>query len=188
MATTEPKHHRGRIEVAYTIGLVRTRITACHSPSPGNAGRSCDERSDGFAGIVVVVVVVVVVASGTVVVVVVVVVDVDVVVVDVVVEVTTVALVVSMGQDEVATVGRICSGVMMSGTDVVVDDWPGEGITVVEVCVGASVMGVMARASESAGATAGGSLCSHASSLSTIGPILFSRAHDAMFCCNGSRG
>jgi hypothetical protein len=96
-------------------------MTACHVPSPGSAGRSCDERSAGFAGIVVVVVVVV--ASGTVVVVVVVdVVEVDVVVVDVVVEVTTVATVLSMGQDEVATVGRICSGVMMSGTDVVVDD------------------------------------------------------------------
>jgi hypothetical protein len=94
-------------------------MTACHVPSPGSAGRSCDERSAGFAGIVVVVVVVVVVASGTVVVDVV---EVDVVVVDVVVEVTTVATVLSMGQDEVATVGRICSGVMMSGTDVVVDD------------------------------------------------------------------
>jgi hypothetical protein len=105
-------------------------MTACHSPSPANAGRSCDERSAGFAGIVVVVVVVV--ASGTVVVVVDVV-EVDVVVVDVVVEVTTVARVSSMGQDEVATVGRICSGVMMSGTDVVVDEWPGEGINVVEV-------------------------------------------------------
>jgi hypothetical protein len=102
-----------------------------------------------------VVVVVVVVAPGTVVVVVVVVVDVDVVVVDVVVEVTTVAAVVSMGHEVVATVGRICSGVMMSGTDVVVDDSP---VNVVEVCVGASVMGVIARASESAGATAGGSL------------------------------
>jgi hypothetical protein len=128
-------------------------MTACHSPSPGNAGISWDERSAGFAGIVVVVVVVV--APGTVVVVVVVVVDVDVVVVDVVVEVTTVAAVVSMGQEVVATVGRICSGVMMSGTDVVVDDSP---VNVVEVCVGASVMGVIARASESAGATAGGSL------------------------------
>jgi cobalamin biosynthesis protein CobD/CbiB len=105
-------------------------MTACHVPSPGRAGRSCDERSAGFAGIVVVVVVVV--ASGTVVVVVDVV-EVDVVVVDVVVEVTTVATVLSMGQDEVATVGRICSGVMRSGTDVVVDDWPGEGFNVVEV-------------------------------------------------------
>jgi cobalamin biosynthesis protein CobD/CbiB len=105
-------------------------MTACHVPSPGSAGRSCDERSAGFAGIVVVVVVVV--ASGTVVVVVDVV-EVDVVVVDVVVEVTTVATVLSMGQDEVATVGRICSGVMRSGTDVVVDDWPGEGFNVVEV-------------------------------------------------------
>ena len=151
MATTEPKHHRGRIEVAYTMGFVRTRITACHSPSPANAGINWDERSAGFAGMVVVVVVVVVAtAPGTV--------DVVVVVVDVVVEVTTVATVLSMGQDEVATVGRICSGVMMSGTDVVVDDWADEGVNVVEVCVGASVTGVIARASESAGATAGGSL------------------------------
>ena len=46
----------------------------------------------------------------------------------------------------------------MSGTDVVVDDWADEGVNVVEVCFGASVTGVIARASESAGATAGGSL------------------------------
>ena len=89
VATTEPKHHRGRIEVAYTIGFVRTRMTACHCPSPGNAGRSCDARSSGFEGTVVDVVVVEV--SGVVVVVVVLVVDVD--VVDVVVEVTTVTAV-----------------------------------------------------------------------------------------------
>jgi len=127
--------------------------------------------------VVVVVVVVVATAPGTV--------DVVVVVVDVVVEVTTVATVLSMGQEEVATVGRICSGVMMSGTVVVVDDSP---VNVVEVCVEASVTGVIARASESAGATAGGSLWSHASSWSTTGPNLFSRAHDAMFCCSGSRG
>jgi hypothetical protein len=110
VATTEPKHHKGRIEVAYTIGFVRTRITACHSPSPGNAGRSCDERSAGLAGIVVVVVVVVVISPGTVVVVDVVVVE---VVEVVVVEVTTVAAALSIGHDEVATVGRICSGVLM---------------------------------------------------------------------------
>jgi hypothetical protein len=131
---------------------------------------------------VVVVVVVVVISPGTVVVVVV-----DVVVVDVVVE-TTVAVVLLIGQEDVATVGRIWSGVMMSGTDVVVVVSPGNAVTVVEVSVGASVMGVIARASESAGATAGGSLCSHASSWSTTGPNLFSRAHDAMFCCSGSRG
>jgi hypothetical protein len=112
--------------------------------------------SFGLAGIVVVEVDVVASGTGTVVVVddVVVVVDDD----DVVVEVTTVAAVLSMGQEVVATVGRICSGVMMSGTDVVVDDWPDEAVNVVEVCVGASVSGVIARASESAGATAGGSL------------------------------
>ena len=52
--------------MAYTIGFVRTRMIACHSPSPGSAGRSCDERSSGFAGIVVVVVVVVTIAPGTV--------------------------------------------------------------------------------------------------------------------------
>jgi hypothetical protein len=69
--------------------------------------------SSGLVGIVVVVVVVVVdIATGTVVVV-----DVD-----VVVDVTTVAVVGSIGHDAVATVGRIINGVMMSGTDVVVDD------------------------------------------------------------------
>jgi hypothetical protein len=92
-------------------------MTACHSPSPGSAGISWEERSAGFAGMVVVVVVVVAIAPGTVVVV-----DVVVVVVVVVVEVTTVAEVLLIGQEDVATVGRICSGVMMSGTDVVVDD------------------------------------------------------------------
>jgi hypothetical protein len=102
VATTEPKHQRGRIEVAYTMGFVRTRMTACHFPSPGNAGRSCDARSSGFKGMVVEVVVVEV--SGEVVVVVVLVVD---VVVEVVVDVTTVTAVLSMGQDEVAAVGRI---------------------------------------------------------------------------------
>ena len=151
MATTEPKHHRGRIDVAYTIGLVRTRITACHWPSPGSAGRSLDERSAGLAGIVVDVVVVEV--SGVVVVLVI-----DVVVVDVVVEVTTVTEVLSMGHEDVATVGRICSGVTMSGTEVVVDDWADDGVKVVEVCNGASVMGAIASARELAGATAGGSL------------------------------
>jgi hypothetical protein len=104
---------------------------------------------------VVVVVVVVVISPGIVVVVDVVVV---VVVVDVVVEVTTVAAVLLIGQEDVATVGRICSGVMMSGTDVVVDDWADDGVNVVEVCNGASVMGAIASARELAGATAGGSL------------------------------
>ena len=42
--------------------------------------------------------------------------------------------------------------------DVLVDDWLGTAATVVEVCVGASVIGVIASARESAGATAGGSL------------------------------
>jgi len=131
-------------------------MMACHVPSPGSAGRSCDGMSFGLAGIVVVEVDVVASGTGTVVVVddVVVVVDDD----DVVVEVTIVAAVLSIGHELVATVGRICSGVMMSGTDVVVDDWPDEAVNVVEVCVGASVSGVIARASESAGATAGGSL------------------------------
>jgi hypothetical protein len=153
VATTEPKHQRGRIEVAYTIGFVRTRMTACHCPSPGNAGRSCDARSSGFEGTVVDVVVVEV--SGVVVVVVVLVVD---VVVEVVVDVTTVTAVLSMGHDEVAAVGRICKGLIFSGTDVVVDDSPGTATTVVEVSVGASVIGVIASVSDSAGATAGGSL------------------------------
>ena len=77
---------------------------------------------------------------------------------------------------------------MMSGTVVDVDDSLGDAVTVVEVWTVGSAVGVIARASESAGATAGGSLCSHASSLSTTGPMLFSRAHDARFCCSGSRG
>jgi hypothetical protein len=104
-----------------------------------------------LAGIVVDVVVVEV--SGVVVVLVV-----DVVVVDVVVEVTTVTEVLSMAHEDVATVGRICSGVTMSGTEVVVDDWADDGVNVVEVCNGASVMGAIASARELAGATAGGSL------------------------------
>jgi hypothetical protein len=99
-----------------------------------------------------VVVVVVVVAPGTVVVVVVVVVDV--VVVDV--EVTTVTEVLLIGQDDVAAVGRICSGLIFSGVDVLVDDWLGVVASVVEVC--AVVSGMIASARESAGATAGGSL------------------------------
>ena len=108
--------------------------------------------SSGLAGIVVVEVVVVASGTGTVVDVVVVVDD------DVVVEVTTVAVVLSIGHELVATVGRICSGVMMSGTEVVVGELLGDDDSVVEVCVGASVSGVIARVSESAGATAGGSL------------------------------
>ena len=147
VATTEPKHQRGRIDVAYTMGFVRTRMTACHFPSPGNAGRSWDERSAGFAGIVVDVVVVEV--SGVVVVLVV-----DVVVVDV--EVTTVTEVLLIGQDDVAAVGRICSGLIFSGADVLVDDWLGVVASVVEVC--AVVSRMIASARESAGATAGGSL------------------------------
>ena len=99
--------------------------------------------------------VVVVEVSGVVVVVVVLVVD---VVVEVVVDVTTVTAVLSMGHDEVAAVGRICKGLIFSGTDVVVDDSPGTATTVVEVSVGASVIGVIASVSDSAGATAGGSL------------------------------
>ena len=98
--------------------------------------------------------VVVDVAPG-IVVVVVVLVD-DVVVVDVVVEVTTVAAVLSIGQDEVATVGRIWSGLIISGPDVLVVDWSGVVVTVVDVC--AAMSGMIASASESAGATAGGSL------------------------------
>ena len=89
------------------------------------------------------------VAPGTVVVV-------DVVVV-VVVEVTTVAAVLSMGHEVVAAVGRICSGCIFSGTVVGVEELFGVGITVV-VVGSATVSSVMASASESAGATAGGSL------------------------------
>jgi hypothetical protein len=69
--------------------------------------------SSGLAGIVVVVDVVDVVVPRTG--------RVVVVDVDVVVEVTTVAVVGSIGHDAIATVGRIISGVMMSGSDVVVD-------------------------------------------------------------------
>ena len=98
---------------------------------------------------VVDVVVVEVSRTGTVVVV-------EVVVVDVVVDVTTVAAVLSMGHDEIAAVGRICSGLITSGTDVVVSNLPCVVVTVVDVCSGVS--GVIASASESAGATAGGSL------------------------------
>ena len=99
--------------------------------------------------VVVVVVVVVVELSGTVVVVVVV--DVD-----VVVEVATVATVLSIGQDVVATTGRICRGGVFLGTDVDTDELLGFATSVVDV--GDIVLGVIARASESAGATAGGSL------------------------------
>ena len=161
MATTEPKHHSGRIEVAYTSGFVRTRMTACHVPSPRNAGRSCDGMSSGLLGIVVEVVVVVVAVpgTGTVVDVVEVVVVVDVVVVETeVTSETSVVVVLSIGHDAVATVGRICSGVMMSGTVVEVDESLGDTVTVVEVCAIGSMIGVIARASESAGATDGGSL------------------------------
>ena len=86
----------------------------------------------------------------------VVVVEVEVVVVVVVVEVTTVAAVLSMGHEEIAAVGLICSGLITSGTDVVVSDWPGVVVTVVDVC--GAMSGMIASASESAGATAGGSL------------------------------
>ena len=73
---------------------------------------------------------------------------------------------------------------IFSGRDVDGDEMFGSVTTVVVVdCARAtSGIGVIASASDSAGATAGGSLWSHASNWSTIAPILFSRAHDAMFC------
>jgi hypothetical protein len=104
--------------------------------------------------------VVVVEVSGVVVVVVVLVVDVD--VVDVVVEVTTVTAVLSMGHDEVAAVGRICKGLIFSGTDVDVDGDEMLGavttVVVVDCATVTSGIAVIASVSDSAGATAGGSL------------------------------
>ena len=104
--------------------------------------------------------VVVVEVSGVVVVVVVVVV-VD-VVVEVVVDVTTVTAVLSMGHDEVAAVGRICKGLIFSGTDVDVDGDEMFGadttMVVVDCATVTSGIAVIASVSDSAGATAGGSL------------------------------
>jgi hypothetical protein len=101
--------------------------------------------------------VVVVEVSGVVVVVVVLVVD---VVVEVVVDVTTVTAVLSTGHDEVAAVGRICKGLIFSGTDVDGDEMLGAVTTVVVVDCATVTSGVavIASVSDSAGATAGGSL------------------------------
>jgi hypothetical protein len=100
-----------------------------------------------------------------------------------------------VGQEAVATVGRTRNGVLpLTGGDVFVLFLivvPGvlfvvAGVlTVVVGETGATVSSTKmsgSSARESAGATAGGSLCSHVSNLSTTGPRRFSRAHDATFC------
>jgi hypothetical protein len=93
-----------------------------------------------------------------------------------------------VGQEAVATVGRTRNGELpLAGGDVFVLFLivvPG-ALTVVVGESGATVSSTKisgASASESAGATAGGSLCSHVSNLSTTAPRRFSRAHDATFC------
>ena len=149
------------------------------------AGEMTASTSTGRAGSVVVVVVVVVVSPGTVLLVVVV----DVVVVVVVtpgarVVVTTL---VGAGQDWVAFIGRRTAGAVFSFAVVVVVAIPGIELTVVVSTCGGSVSNGTS-ASVSTGAAAGGSLCSHASNLSTMAPIPLLRAHDATFCCSGSFG
>jgi hypothetical protein len=184
VATTDPKHHKGRMEVAYTSGTPRTFTIDFHLPSPAREGRNCGNRFTGRLGIVEVVVVVDS-STGTVDVLVLVLVLVD----DVVEESLFV------GQEAVATVGRTRNGVLpLTGGDVFVLFLivvPGvlfvvAGVlTVVVGETGATVSSTKmsgSSARESAGATAGGSLCSHVSNLSTTGPRRFSRAHDATFC------
>lgn len=147
--------------------------------------------SSGRLGIVVVVVEVVVDTSMATVVVVVVV---EVVVVEVVVVVDVESVVGTDGQDCVATVGTRRAGTALS---TIVVDVPTEGVDallgeIVEVStavvVGADDVSNVTRARESAGATAGASLCVHVSSWSMTAPRPLLRAHDATFCCNGSFG
>jgi hypothetical protein len=108
VATTEPKHQRGRIELTYTIGFFRTRAVATHSPSAFIPGLINGAMSAGRGTKVVVVVVVI---SGTTVLEVVVVVVLEVVVVEVVV--APVALVVvGVTHDCVAMTGRSTAGVV----------------------------------------------------------------------------
>jgi hypothetical protein len=170
------------MEVAYTSGTPRTFTIDFHLPSPAREGRNCGNRFTGRLGIVEVVVDVVLVvvdsSTGTVDVLVLVLVLVD----DVVEESLFV------GQEAVATVGRTRNGVLpLTGGDVFVLFLivvPGV-LTVVVGETGATVSSTKmsgSSARESAGATAGGSLCSHVSNLSTTGPRRFSRAHDATFC------
>jgi len=104
VATTEPKHQRGRIELTYTIGFFRTRAVATHSPSALIPGLINGAMSAGRGTNVVVVVLVM---SGTTVLVVVVVLEV------VVVVVAPVALVVvGVTHDCVAMTGRSTAGVV----------------------------------------------------------------------------
>ena len=62
VATTEPKHQRGRIELTYTIGFLRTRAVAVHWPSALMPGLINGAISAGRGTKVVVVVLVM---SGT---------------------------------------------------------------------------------------------------------------------------
>ena len=106
VATTEPKHQRGRIELTYTIGFLRTRAVAVHSPSALMPGLINGAISAGRGTKVVVVVLVM---SGTTVLVVVVVLEV--VVVEVVVAPVGL-VVVGVEHDCVAMTGRSTAGVV----------------------------------------------------------------------------
>lgn len=174
------------------MGLVRTRMMETHSPSFFSAGATCGEISDGRAGSVVVVVVVV--SPGSVVVG---------TTVEVVVVGTIVVVVVSLGNVVVgATFGQLvvrtrcvwdagaedpCGRVVAGALALLfgVDEFVGSVVPGTVVSTTVSVMGGN-NASVSAGATAGGSLCSHDSNVSTMGPRPLFRAHDARLCCNGS--
>ena len=93
------------------------------------------------------------------------------------------------GHDRLAVVGLRTAGVLFPPGNVV------RGAEVAVVSCGAMVVSAWGgsvsnetSASVSTGATAGGSLCIHASSLSTTAPMPLFRAHDATFCCSGSLG
>jgi len=156
VATTDPKHHNGRMELAYTIGFDRTRIIGVHSPSPGRAGMSTDCTFWGLLAMVVVVVVVVevvVVSPGSVLagmVVVVVVVVLVVVVLLVVVWPGSVVVVGGVGHDAVATVGIRTAGEESCINVVVV--W---SVGTIEP---GAIVSIGANARDAAGATAGASL------------------------------
>jgi len=109
VATTEPKHQRGRIELTYTIGFFRTRAVATHSPSALIPGLINGAMSAGRGTKVVVVVLVM---SGTTVLVVVVVLEVVVVEVVVVVVAPVALVVVGVTHDCVAMTGRSTAGVV----------------------------------------------------------------------------
>lgn len=149
------------------IGLVRTRIAAVHSPSPLIAGCTGGEMSSGRFGIVVVDVVVVAEGSGT---------NVVVVeeggVVEVVVEVVVDSVDGAAGHDCVATVGTRRAGAAEPAiVEVVTRAWilesVGAVVAVVEGVVVVPPPGTVSKvmsAKESAGATAGASLCVQVSS------------------------